>query len=33
MFKNIDEFTKKAKIDGRLLKEIWHEVENANWLQ
>ena len=33
MFKNIDEFTEKAKIDGRLVKEIWHEVENANWLQ
>lgn len=33
MFKNIDEFAEKAKINGKLVKDIWHEVENANWLQ
>ena len=33
VFKNIEEFTEKAKIDGRLVKEIWHDIENANWLQ
>ena len=32
-FKDIEEFKQKAQIDGKLLKDIWHEVENANWLQ
>ena len=33
MFNSIDEFVEKAKIDGKPVKEIWNEVENANWLQ
>lgn len=32
-FKNIEEFAKNAKINGKLVKDIWNEVENANWLQ
>ncbi len=32
-FKNIEEFKQKAKVQGKLLKNIWNEVENANWLQ
>lgn len=32
-FKDIEEFKLKAQIDGKLLKDIWHEVKNANWLQ
>lgn len=33
MFKNIEEFAEKAKVDGKPIKDIWNEVENANWLQ
>lgn len=33
MFNNIGEFAEKAKIDGKLVKDIWNKVENANWLQ
>ena len=33
MFKDIEEFAEKAKIDGKLVKDVWDEVENANWLQ
>ncbi len=32
-FKDIEEFEQKAQIDGKLVKDIWNEVENANWLQ
>lgn len=32
-YKDIEEFEQKAQINGKLVKEIWHEVENANWLQ
>ncbi len=32
-FKTIEEFQENAQINGRLLKDIWQEVENANWLQ
>lgn len=32
-FKDIEDFAKKAKIEGKLVKDIWHEVKNANWLQ
>lgn len=33
MFKDIEEFAEKAKVDEKLVKNIWPEVENANWLQ
>lgn len=33
MFKNIEEFVEKTKTNGKLVKDIWNEVENANWLQ
>lgn len=33
LFKNIEEFAEKAKVDGKPIKDIWNEVENANWLQ
>ena len=33
MFKNIEEFAEKAKVDGKSIKDIWCDVENANWLQ
>lgn len=33
IFKNIEEFAEKAKINEKLLKDIWNEVENVNWLQ
>ena len=33
MFKDIEEFAEKAKIDGKIVKDIQYEVENANWLQ
>ena len=33
MFKDIEEFEQRAQIDGKLVKDIWNEVENANWLQ
>lgn len=32
-FRNIKEFQQKAKIQGQLVKDIWNEVENVNWLQ
>lgn len=32
LFKNDDDFRNNAKVDGKLLKDIWHDVENANWL-
>ena len=32
-FKDIDEFPEKAKINGKPIKDIWCDVENANWLQ
>ena len=32
-FKDIDEFAEKAKINGKPIKDIWGDVENANWLQ
>ncbi|MDD4210978.1 MAG: hypothetical protein PHC46_01105 [Clostridia bacterium] len=31
-FKSYDEFRTKANIDGKLLKDIWHDVENADFL-
>lgn len=33
IFKDIEEFTQKAQINGKFVKDIWNEVENANWLQ
>ena len=33
IYKDIVEFEQKAQINGKLVKDIWHEVENANWLQ
>ena len=33
MFKNIEEFEQKAQINGQLVKDIWNEVTNADWLQ
>lgn len=33
IFKDIDEFKQKAQIDGKLLKDVWHNIKNANWLQ
>lgn len=32
-FKDIDEFQQMAKIQGKLVKDIWNEIENVNWLQ
>lgn len=32
-YKDIEEFKRNAQIDGKLLKDVWHEVENVNWLQ
>lgn len=32
-FKSIEDFEENASIDGKLLKDIWGEVENADWLQ
>ena len=32
-FKNIEEFKQKATIQGKLVKNIWNEVEIVNWLQ
>ena len=31
-FLNIAEFVERAPIDGRLIKDIWHEVENPDYL-
>ena len=33
MFNDIEEFAEKAQINGKFVKDIWNEVENANWLQ
>ena len=33
MFNDIEEFAEKAQINGKFVKDIWCEVENANWLQ
>lgn len=33
IYKDIEEFEQKAQINGKLVKDIWHEVENVNWLQ
>lgn len=33
LFKDSEEFRDKAQINGKLLKDIWQEIENANWLQ
>ena len=33
LFKDSEEFRDKAQINGKLLKDIWNEVENANWLR
>ena len=33
IYKDIEEFEQKAHINGKLVKDIWDEVENANWLQ
>lgn len=33
LFKDAEEFRDKAQINGKLLKDIWQEIENANWLQ
>lgn len=33
IYKDIEEFEQKAQINGKLVKDIWDEVENANWLQ
>ena len=33
LFKDSEEFSDKAQINGKLLKDIWQEIENANWLQ
>jgi|GEM_PF-928948 len=32
-FATINEFREKAHIDGVLLKDLWHEVENAGYMQ
>lgn len=32
-YKDIEEFKRNAQIDGKLLKGVWREVENVNWLQ
>lgn len=32
-FNDGQDFKNKAKINGKLLKDIWQEVENAGWLQ
>lgn len=32
-FKNIKDFENNAKVDGKLLKDIWDETINRNWLQ
>lgn len=33
VFKDINEFAEKAKVNEKLVKDIWSEVENVNWLQ
>lgn len=33
IYKDIEEFEQKAQINGKLVKDLWDEVENANWLQ
>ena len=33
IYKDIKEFEQKAQINGKLVNDIWHELENANWLQ
>ena len=33
VFKDINKFKEKAKINGKLVKDIWDEVENVDWLQ
>lgn len=30
-YKSIDEFISKAKIDNKLLKDIWEDITNVNW--
>jgi len=33
-FETIEEFeTNATTFDGKLVKNVWDEVENANWLQ
>lgn len=32
-FKTKDDFTNNAKIDGKLLKDIWEETTERDWLQ
>ena len=31
-YSNIEEFRERAHIDGRLLRNIWDEIEKPNWL-
>jgi hypothetical protein len=31
-YKSIEDFIAKANINGNLIKDIWHEVENIDWL-
>ena len=33
MFNDIEEFAEKAQINGKFVKDIWCDVENANWLR
>ena len=32
-FKDSEKFKENAKIDGKLIKDIWQEVKDVNWLQ
>lgn len=33
VFSNTEEFHDKSRVDGKPLKEIWNEVENADYMQ
>ena len=32
-FKNIEDFKENAKVEGKLLKDIWKETTERDWLQ
>ena len=32
-FKSVNEFKEKAQIDNKLLKDIWNDTTNRDWLQ
>jgi len=32
-FKDIEEFQQMARVQGKLVKDIWNQIENVNWLQ